>query len=72
MNLWDLNINDSGVVEKISTQNFDQLRSLGLSKNTSVRCLHKTLFNGPRVFEINGVVCTLCKQSATQVIVKTS
>lgn len=76
MNLWDLNVNDSVLVEQISSkdpQNKSILIDLGLAKDAVVRCLYKTVFGGPRVFEINGgVVCTLCSQSAKQVLVKAS
>jgi len=75
MNLWDLNVNDSGLVEEIkssNTRNLSILNELGLAKDAVVRCLYKTLLGGPRVFEINGVVCTLCSQSAKQVLLKAS
>jgi|GEM_PF-3502856 len=74
MNLWDLNVNDSALVDEIKSnnpKNTSILRDLGLVKDSAVRCLYKTLLGGPRVFEINGIVCTLCCDSAKQVVVKT-
>lgn len=73
MNLWDLKVGESAVIDALP-QNEDStfsiiLTQLGLQKDSLIKCLHKTIFGGPRVYEINGVVCTLCKQGSKKVLI---
>jgi len=74
MNLWNLKPGTEAIIDSVEQSdrsNWTALLELGFRENTKIRCLHKTAFGGPRVFEINGdLVCTLCKQSAQSVAVK--
>ena len=73
MNLWDLKVDESCRLESLNCsceKTSSILQELGLTKNCSIRCLYKTLFNGPRVYEINGSVCSLCKESAQYIFIK--
>jgi len=74
MNLWDLRVNETASIDSFSidakAKISNVLSDLGLKKNSLIKCLHKTIFNGPRVYEVNGaIVCTLCKQGASQVLI---
>lgn len=73
MNLWELRVNDTAFIDSVSTDQTSKLSAivtqLGLRKDAAIKCLHKTIFNGPRVYEINGVICTLCKQGANQILI---
>lgn len=73
MNLWDLKVNETASIDAVPTNKDSKfsmiLAQLGLKKDSLIKCLHKTIFSGPRVYEINGVVCTLCKNGAKQVVI---
>ncbi len=73
MNLWDLRVNDTAFIDSVSTEQQSKFSSivneLGLKKDAAIKCLHKTIFNGPRVYQIGSVTCTLCKQGAKQILI---
>ncbi|MGH1468106.1 MAG: FeoA family protein [Bdellovibrionales bacterium] len=73
MNLWDLRVNDTAFIDSVSTEQQSKFASitqeLGLRKETMIKCLHKTIFNGPRVYQIGSVTCTFCKQGAKKILI---
>lgn len=73
MNLWDLQVNESAVVDNISLEQSSKLsinfNELGIKKNSTITCLHKTIFGGPRVYQVEGLTCTLCEQGASKILI---
>ncbi len=73
MNLWDLKVSDTAIIDSISTNKKSKflrvIDEFGFKKNAMIKCLHKTIFNGPRVYQIGNITCTLCMQGAKQILV---
>ncbi len=73
MNLWDLRVSDTAIIDSVSTSKKSKfsgvLNEFGFKKNVMIKCLHKTIFNGPRVYQIEHITCTLCMQGAKQILV---
>jgi Fe2+ transport system protein FeoA len=75
MTLWDLKKNQSAQIEGLSesgtSELFETLKGFGISENCTVTCVHTSVLGGPKVYEIEGKHCSLCKDSASSIKVIT-
>lgn len=72
MTLWDLDVNAQAYIAK--TQHIaevERLKSLGFITEQKVVCLQKTLFGGPKVYQVGDNIFSLSKEVATNILVVT-
>lgn len=71
MTLWKLQPSTSAVIKgidlSIPLEHQNRLKILGFSEGSTVACLRKTPFNGPRLFQINQSVYSLAEDIASAI-----
>ncbi len=73
MNLWDLELKQSGVIKEINPKGSlaSKLKIYGFSTGQKAECLFKTSFNGPRVFLLEDTIYSLSYELASQILIQT-
>ena len=71
MKLWELNEEQSaeirGFDDGLSPAYTQRLKELGFVVGAPIKCIKKTPFRAPRVFEVSGGVFTLEKEAASYI-----
>lgn len=72
MTLWDLDVNAQAYITgTLPTNEETRLKSLGFITEQKVLCLQKTLFGGPKVYQIGDNIFSLSKEVASTVLIDT-
>lgn len=66
MHLSDLQEGERGIAESVFAEGavLHRLTDIGLTEGTRVRCVRKSLFGDPVVYEIRGTLVALRKETA--------